>query len=65
MGIQKSDVVEDEEKLSADTNTNIIAINILNINRPSPILTGRISRNRDRDSKGTLRWSGKGRAEKK
>ena len=33
--VEKSDVVSNEEKLSADNNTTIIPINILN--RPNPI----------------------------
>ena len=53
----KSDAIQDEEKRPADTNTN--AINILN--RPIPIKeyrynkferSGRLSRNRTKDSKG-------------
>ena len=59
--LEKSDVVWNEEKLSADTSTDTIPIHILN--RPSPIKenryneferSGRLSRNRVRDSKGTF-----------
>ena len=57
--LEKSDVVSNEEKLSADTSMNTIPI----LNRPSPIKeyryneferSGRLSRNRVRDSKGTF-----------
>ena len=57
--LEKSDVVSNEEKLSADTSINTIPIH----NRPSPIKeyryneferSGRLSRNRVRDSKGTF-----------